>query len=158
MSITLEVDNSDVDLDLTSVRLAEDSFMVLNDRVDETILLDDSKSVSEESQPESSDNSSFLDIDLEDDSEDEEIDTTESIDLDEQQVNQELDEVSGGMLIVILKLHLEMICLQVDVEATEQSHAEEDLCSSIPGMYRILDLISERGTSGLGMMNHDVSA
>ena len=94
MSITLEVDNSDVDLDLTSVRLAEDSFMVLNDRVDETILLDDSKSVSEESQPESSDNSSFLDIDLEDDSEDEEIDTTESIDLDEKQVNQELEEVS----------------------------------------------------------------
>ena len=46
----------------------------------------------------------------------------------------------------------------MDVEAAEQSRSEEDLCSSIPGMYRILDLISERGTSGLGMMNHDVSA
>ena len=105
MSITSEVDNSDVDIDLTSVRLAEDSFMVLNDRVDETSSLDDSESAPEGSQSESSDDSSILNIDLDGDIEDEEIDTTESIDLDEQQVNQELEEVSSGMLIVILKLH-----------------------------------------------------
>jgi hypothetical protein len=105
MSITSEVDNSDVDNDLTSVRLAEDSFMVLNDHVDETSPLDDSESMLEESQSESSDDSSFLNIDLDDDIEDEEIDTTESLDLDERQVNQELEEVSSGMLIVILKLY-----------------------------------------------------
>ncbi|KAI9573409.1 hypothetical protein HD554DRAFT_2055827 [Boletus coccyginus] len=127
MSIILEVDNSDVDIELTSVRHAEDSFVVLNDQ-DETSPLDDPEPASEESQSESSEES-YLNIDLDDDSiDDEEIDTTASMDLDEQ-VNQELEEV--------------------DVEAIEQSHSEEDLCSSIPGMYRILDLISERGSSGL---------
>ncbi|KAF8549818.1 hypothetical protein OG21DRAFT_542691 [Imleria badia] len=128
MSIILEVDNSDVDIGLTSVRHAEDSFMILNDHLDETTLLDGSVSAPEETQSVSSD-SSYLNIDLDDEIEDEEIDTTESIDLDEQQVNQALEDV--------------------DVEATEQSRSEEDLCSSIPGMYRILDLISERGSSGL---------
>ena len=94
MSIILEVDSSDVDIDLTSVRLAEDSFMILNDRVDEISPLDDPESALEESQSESSDDSSFLNLDLDDAIEDEEIDTTESIDLDEKQVNQELEEVS----------------------------------------------------------------
>ena len=92
MSTTSEVDNSDVDADLTSVRHAEDSFMILNDRVDETSPLDGSES--EELQSKSSDHSSFLNIDIDDAIEDEEIDTTESIDLDEKQVNQELEEVS----------------------------------------------------------------
>jgi hypothetical protein len=32
----------------------------------------------------------------------------------------------------------------------EQPQSERDLCISIPGMYRVLDLISDRGTSGLG--------
>ena len=60
------------------------------------------------------------------------------------------------MVQVILTLHYKILSLQVDVEATEESrpgsHSKEDLHSSIPGMYRILDLISERGTSGLGMI------
>ncbi|KAF8124364.1 hypothetical protein EV363DRAFT_1227517 [Boletus edulis] len=128
MSIILEVDNSDVDIDLTSVEHAEDSFMILNDGVDETSPSDGSASASEEAQSESSD-SSFLDIDLPDEMEDDEISTTESIEPDEQHVNQDLEEV--------------------DIDETEESRSEEDLCSSIPGMYRILDLISERGTSGL---------
>jgi hypothetical protein len=128
MSIIMEADNSDVDNDLTSVEHAEDSFMILDDGVDETSPPDGSASASEESQSESSD-SSFLDIDLADDLEDDEISTTESIEPDEQHVNQDLEEV--------------------DIDETEESRSEEDLCSSIPGMYRILDLISERGTSGL---------
>lgn len=126
----MEMDNPGVHIELTSVENAEDSFMVVNTGVDETTPLDDYAPASEESdsQSESSD-SSFLDIDLIDEINDEEIDTTESIELDEHQVNQELEEV--------------------DIEATEEAHSKEDLCSSIPGMYRILDLISERGTSGL---------
>jgi len=119
MSVILQMDNPDVDI--------EHSFMILDAGVDETSPLDHSASASEESQSESSD-SSFLDIDL-DETEDEEIDTTQSIELDEHQVNQELEEV--------------------DVEATEESHSKEDLRCFIPGMHRILDLISERGTSGL---------
>ncbi|KAG9308630.1 hypothetical protein JVU11DRAFT_11581 [Chiua virens] len=83
----------------------------------------------EELQSETSSNSSYMHIDLDDDTDDEDIDTTGSIDLDDQQQNHELEEV--------------------DAEILEQSLPEEDLCSSIPGMYRILDLISERGTSGL---------
>jgi hypothetical protein len=94
MSIILEVDNPDVDIELTSV---EDSFMILNAGVDET----------EESQSESSD-SSFPDIDLDDEIEDEEIDTTESIELDEHQVNQELEEVSSYM---VPKLHYKTLSL-----------------------------------------------
>jgi len=96
MSTILEADNSDVDIDLTSVRHAEDSFMVLNDQ-DETSPLDDFEPASEESQSESSD-SSFLNIDLDNDIDidDEEIDTTASMDLNEQ-VNQELEEVSIGI-------------------------------------------------------------
>ena len=97
MSIIIEVDSSDGDIDLASARHAEDSFMILNDRVDETSPLDDSVSAAEESQSESSD-SSFLNIDLDDEIDDEEIDAAESIDLDEQQVNQELEEVSSGWL------------------------------------------------------------
>ncbi|KAG8215118.1 hypothetical protein J3R82DRAFT_8569 [Butyriboletus roseoflavus] len=128
MSIILEVDDSDVDIDLTSVRHAEDSFMILNDHVDETGPLDGSVSLSEESQSESSD-SSYLNIYLDDDIDDQEIDAIESMDLDGQRAIQELEEA--------------------DVEVSEQARSEEDLCSSIPGMYRILDLISERGTSGL---------
>ena len=94
MSIILEVDNPDVDIESTSV---EDSFMILNDDgVDEANLPDDSApaSESEESQSESSD-SSFLDIDLDDEIEDQQIDTPQSVELDEHQVNQELEEVSS---------------------------------------------------------------
>lgn len=154
----MELDKSGVDIDLTSVRHADESFMILNDRLDETSPLDGSAFASEESQSESSD-SSYLNIDLDDEIEDEEIDTTESVDLDEQQanLNRELEDVSSGTVMVVFKLRSQMICSQVDAEATEQSHSEQDLCSSIPGMYRILDLISERGTSGLGMIVHDVS-
>jgi hypothetical protein len=126
MSIILEVDDSDVDIDLTSVREAGDSFMTVNDTVDETNLLDGF--VPEDSSSESSD-SSYLNIGLDEETEHEEIDAIGSIDLDGEQVNQDLEEA--------------------DVEATERPHPEEDLCSAIPGMYRILDLISERGTSGL---------
>lgn len=111
MCIILEVGNSDVDVDLTSVRPAEDSFMpVLNDRVDETSPpVDGSVSASEGSQSESSD-SSYLNTD--DNIDDGEIDTAEFMHLDEQQVNQELGEVSSGMAMVILKLHsqLEIVC------------------------------------------------
>ena len=115
MCIILEVGNSDVDVDLTSVRPAEDSFMpVLNDRVDETSPpVDGSVSASEESQSESSD-SSYLntDLDRDDNIDDGEIDTAEFMHLNEQQVNQELGEVSSGMAMVILKLHsqLEIVC------------------------------------------------
>ena len=93
--IILEVDSPDVDIDLTSVRHAEDSFMTLNDRVDETSPLG-SVPASEESQPESS----ILNVELDDDIEDEK----ESIDL-EQQANEEPEEVSSGTVVVILKLH-----------------------------------------------------
>jgi hypothetical protein len=62
-------------------------------------------SASEGSQPESSDSSSsYLNVDLDDDIDDGEINTTESMHLDEQQVNQELEEVSSGMTMVIPKL------------------------------------------------------
>jgi hypothetical protein len=105
--LRLEVDNPNVDIELTSV---EDSFMILNAGVDETSPPDDSAPASEESQSESSD-SSFLDIDLDDEIEDEEIDTTESIELDEHQVNQELEEVSSYMVRVIPKLHYKILSL-----------------------------------------------
>lgn len=72
MSISLEVDSSDVDIELT-----EDPFMISND----------SAPGSDDSQSESSD-SSFLDIDLDD----EEVDTIESIEVDE---HQELEYVSS---------------------------------------------------------------
>lgn len=110
MSILLEVDNSDVDIDLTSVRHAEDSFMILNEHVDETSALDGSVSASEESQSEPSD-SSYLNIDLDDDIDDQEIDSAESIDLDEQEANGELEDVSSGTSMMILNLHSQMICL-----------------------------------------------
>jgi len=126
--------------------------MSLNDHMDETSPLDDSVAAPEGPQSRSS-GSSYLNIDLNNDIEDEEIDTTAS-----GQVDQELEEVRSGIPTVTLKLHSQMICFQVDVEATEQSHSEDDLCSSIPGMYRILDLVSERGSSGLGIMAHNVSA
>lgn len=96
MSIILEVDDSDIDIDLTSVRYAEDSFMILNDHMDETGPLDGPVSASEESPSESSD-SSYLNIDLDDDIDDQEIDATESMDLEEQEANHELDEVSSVM-------------------------------------------------------------
>jgi hypothetical protein len=104
MSTILEVDNPDVDNELTSV---EDSFMILNAGVYETSPPDDSAPASEESQSESSD-SSFLDIDLDDETEDEEID---SIELDERQVNQELEEVSSYMVRIIQKLHYKILSL-----------------------------------------------
>ncbi len=98
MSIIL--DNSDVDIELTSEHaLAEDSFMTLNARIDDS---------SEES--EFSD-SSFLDIDLDDEIEDKEIDTTEPIELDEHQENQELEEVSFYMVRVIRKLYYKILSL-----------------------------------------------
>jgi hypothetical protein len=107
MSIILQVDNSDVDIESTSV---EDSFMILDaDGVAETSPPDDSAPASEESRSESSD-SSFLDIYLDDEIEDED-DTTQSIELDEHQVNQELEEVSNYMVGVILKLHYKILSL-----------------------------------------------
>ena len=103
MSSILEEDNSDVDIDLTSVRHAKDSFMILSDCIDDASPLDDTVAPSEESQSESSD-SSYLNIGLGSDIDDEEIDsTTASMDLDEQG-NQELDEVSSGIPTVTLKL------------------------------------------------------
>jgi hypothetical protein len=89
--LRLEVENSDVDIDLTSVEHAEDSFMLLNPSVDKSSPPDDSASISEDLQSDFSD-SSFLDIYLEDEIEDEETNTTESIEL---QVNQDLEEVSS---------------------------------------------------------------
>lgn len=97
---TLEVD---VNMELTSVQPAEDSFMILNTRVvDETSPPSDS---SEDSQSEFSD-SSFLDIDLDDEIEDEEIDTTQSI-VDEHQMNHDLDQVS--MICLIRKLYYKIL-------------------------------------------------
>ena len=98
--IILEEENPDVDIiELTSVEHVGDSFMVLNAGVDETSPPLDSApgSDSEESQSEFSD-SSFLDIDLDDEIEVEGIDTTETISIDEHEVKQELDEVSSGMV------------------------------------------------------------
>jgi hypothetical protein len=95
MSIILEEDNPDADIELSSVERAEDSFMILNAGVDDTRPPDDS---ADDSQSEFSD-SSFLDID---EIEDGEIDTTQSIELDE--VNQELEEVSSYMVQFIPKL------------------------------------------------------
>lgn len=94
MSIILEVDNSDVDIGLASVRGADDSFMVLNDHVDETSPQDDSESALEELQSASSD-SSYLNIDMDDDDDidNEEIDATESVDLNGQQPDSDLEEV-----------------------------------------------------------------
>ena len=86
------MDNSDVDVDLTSVEHAEDSFMLVNASVDKPTPPDDSASTIEDLQSEFSDSSSFLDIYLEDEIEDEEIDTVESINI---QVNQDLEEVSS---------------------------------------------------------------
>ena len=87
MSISPELDGSDVDIELT-----EDPFMVLNDTAP-------ASEDSDESQSESSD-SSFLDIsDLDDEIEGDEIDTTESIQVD--QVNQELEYVSSYMISII---------------------------------------------------------
>lgn len=88
----MEAQSSDVDIDLASVRHAEDSFMVLGDYMDETGPLNDSVSALEDSQSQSSE--SLPNIDLSDDIEKEVIDTTESIDLNEQQANQEMEEVS----------------------------------------------------------------
>jgi len=91
MSIILEMDNPD---ELTSVEHTEDSLIILNPGVlDETTQPDDSAPDSEELQSDSSSYLSFLDIDLDDETDGEEIDTTESID----QVNQELEEVSSCM-------------------------------------------------------------
>ena len=90
MSISLEVDGSDVDIELTA---SEDPFMISNG----------SAPASDESESESSD-SSFLDIDL-DEIEDEEIDTTESIEVDEYQVDQELEYVGSYTISVIPELY-----------------------------------------------------
>ena len=85
------MDNPD---ELTSVEHTEDSLIILNPGVlDETTQPDDSAPDSEELQSDSSSYLSFLDIDLDDETDGEEIDTTESID----QVNQELEEVSSCM-------------------------------------------------------------
>jgi len=79
----------------------EDTFSILNASEDEleTSRPDDSAPASEDSQSESSD-SSFLDIDL-DELDDEEIDASSSIELDEHQVNHELQEVSSYMIRVM---------------------------------------------------------
>lgn len=114
MSIMLEVVNSDVDIDLTSVRHAEDSFMILNDHLDETSPPDGSVLASE-SQSESSD-SSYMNIGLDDDIDDQEIDITESMDLDEQQGNQELEDVSSDIIVVILKLHSRTLCYSLTLK------------------------------------------
>ena len=99
------LDNSDVDIELTTVEHAEDSFIILNADVDETSQPpDESAPASEDLQSESSD-SSFLDIDEIDD---EEIDTTENV---EHQVSQELEEVSTYMTWVIRKLHYKILSL-----------------------------------------------
>ena len=99
------LDNSDVDIELTTVEHAEDSFIILNAGVDETSQPPDgSAPASEDLQSESSD-SSFLDIDEIDD---EEIDTTENV---EHQVSQELEEVSSFMAWVIRKLHYKILSL-----------------------------------------------
>ena len=107
MSIILEVDNSDVDIRLTSVEHAEDAFVILNAGVDETNPPD---GPAPECQSESSDiDSSFSESDIDlDDIEDEETDT---IQLYEHQVNQELEEVSSYADRVILKLHYKILSL-----------------------------------------------
>jgi hypothetical protein len=95
MSISLEVDSSDANIEPT-----EDPFTILND----------SALGSDESQSESSD-SSFLDIDLDDEFDDEEIDTIESIEVDEHQVNKNLEDVSSYTIGVIPELHYEILSL-----------------------------------------------
>ena len=86
MSISLEVDSFDVDIDLTAT---EDPF-----------LINDSAPAADEPQSESE--SSFLDID------DEDIDNTESNDY---QVNEELEYVSGYTISVIPELYYEILSL-----------------------------------------------
>ena len=107
MSLILEAlaDSSDGDGDSTSVRHAEDSFLALNDNVGGPGPQDDYVSTSEGPSPSESSDSSYLNIDI-----DEEIDTG-SIDVDEQQPNQDLEEVSTDVAPVILELHSYMICL-----------------------------------------------
>jgi hypothetical protein len=97
MSIILEVDSPDVDIGLTSVE-HEESFVLLDTGVDETN--------APQFQSEFSDiDSSFSesDIDLDDEIEDEENDT---IQLDEHQVNQELEEVSTYVDRLTLKFKI----------------------------------------------------
>ena len=97
MSIILEAENSDVDIDLASVRHAEGSVTVLGDYMDETGPLDGSLSALEDSQEDSqseSSDSSFLGIDLGDEIGEGETDTAESIGPDEERANQELEEVN----------------------------------------------------------------
>ena len=112
MSLILEAlaDSSDEDNDSISVRHAEDLFMGLHDNVGGPDPQDDSASTSEEPSPSESSDSSYLNIGLGDDTDDEEIDTG-SIDVDEQQPNQDLEEVSTDVAPVILELHSYMICL-----------------------------------------------
>ena len=81
--------------DTSGVEHAEDSFMVLNAGE-----LDEISPLPDDAAEESSD-SSFLDIDLDDVTDDEEMDTIESVELDdEHQVNQELEEVRNDMVRV----------------------------------------------------------
>ncbi|KIJ12353.1 hypothetical protein PAXINDRAFT_14830 [Paxillus involutus ATCC 200175] len=108
-----------IDIDPAHVRHSENSFMILTD-LDETIPTDDLPSPGVEVESELSD-LSYLNIDLSDD----DIESVESVALEE------------------------LAQQEVDGEMVEQPQSERDLCLSIPGMYRVLDLISERGTSGL---------
>ena len=112
MSLILEAlaDSSDGDDDSTSVRHAEDLFMGLHDNVGGPDPQDDSASTSEEPSPSESSDSSYLNIGLGDDTDDEETDTG-SIDVDEQQPSQDLEEVSTDVAPAIPELHSYMICL-----------------------------------------------
>ncbi|KAF9228234.1 hypothetical protein BS17DRAFT_850512 [Gyrodon lividus] len=122
MESIMEADNCTIDIDPATARQSGNSFMILTDlRMDETIPADNPSSPGVEVQSDLSD-LSYLNIELSD----EDIEPVESLDIEEQPAQQEVDAVT-----------------------VEQPHSEDDLCLSIPGMYRILDLMSERGTSGL---------
>lgn len=45
------------------------------------------------------------------------------------------------------------VLLQMDVDDSSSHNDARDLVQSINGMYRVLDLISEQGSGGLGDLN-----
>ncbi|KIJ61761.1 hypothetical protein HYDPIDRAFT_115585 [Hydnomerulius pinastri MD-312] len=112
-------------IDPATIRHSDNSFTILTD-----LDFEDPMSINRPPSPQleevQSDSESSTDSYENIDPSDDDIQSVDSIDLEEQPVQQEVD---AG----------------VDAPAT----SEDDLSLSIPGMYRILDLISERGSSGL---------
>jgi len=52
--------------------------------------------------------------------------------------------------MIIMSVSWSFRALQMDVEDSSTHNDARDLVQSINGMYRVLDLITEQGSSGLG--------